>query len=82
MSNGHMKQWVKVLITIIGTFIVVGVAYGVLITEVEHNTTAIEDNGNKIDKMDERLRNEEVKSGNIETNIEWILIILEREFEE
>ena len=80
MTNGQLKPWVKVMIGAIATIITVGIAYGTLITEVGHNTYAIESNGDKIDKIDERLRNEEIKSGNIETDIEWIRHTLEMEY--
>ncbi len=79
MSN--VKPWVKLLVATIATIVAVGIAYGTLITEVGHNTHAIMINGDKIDKLDERIREEERKTGTMETDIRWIRETLEREFD-
>lgn len=81
MTNGNVKATVKWIIVIIGTIIAVGIAYGTLTTEVGHNTSAIERNGDKIDKLDVRIRTEETKTGAMETDIRWIRETLEREFD-
>jgi hypothetical protein len=81
MTNGNIKPWVKILIGVVATIVAVGIAYGTLITEVGHNTFAIQNNGDKIDKLDERIREEETKTGTMETDIRWIRETLEREFD-
>jgi len=81
MTTGNIKPWAKILIAAVATIIAVGIAYGTLITEVGHNTTAIQINGDKIDKLDERIREEENKTGTMETDIRWIRETLEREFD-
>lgn len=81
MNTSNVKATIKWIILIIGTIVAVGIAYGTLITEVGHNTNAIENNGDKIDKLDERIRTEEAKTGMMETDIRWIRETLEREFD-